>query len=188
MQQYALGILAGGQGTRMGGADKGWLPWRGKPMIQHQLDKFSTSATEVLVSANRSLERYHELNLAVVTDLRAGYPGPLAGIEALLKHSHNFPLVVIPCDAPLLPRDLPERLVAALSDKHTVAVAHDGERQQHLCLAIRDSTLLAGLSAWLDRDRRSVHGWLEAQALVRVPFSDPHFFMNCNAPPTERHP
>jgi len=33
-------ILAGGQGSRMGGVDKGLQPFRGKAMVEHVVERF----------------------------------------------------------------------------------------------------------------------------------------------------
>lgn len=169
MQVYSLGILAGGEGRRVNGADKGWMLWQGTNLIEHQLDKFGGSATQVMISANRELERYQLLAADVVSDLRPDFPGPLAGVEALMLRCSVWPLVVVPCDCPELPSDLPQRLLGALAG-HDVAVAFDGERQQHLCLALSTPTLIAALTDYLDRGERSVHGWLSTTDVVRVPF------------------
>ena len=32
-------VLAGGQGSRMGGVDKGLQPFRGKPMVAHVIER-----------------------------------------------------------------------------------------------------------------------------------------------------
>jgi len=34
-------ILAGGKGERMGGVDKGLMPWQGKPLIETVITRFS---------------------------------------------------------------------------------------------------------------------------------------------------
>lgn len=182
-QHYTLGILAGGRGQRVGGADKGWLLWRATPLIEHQLARFGTRASAVLISANRELPRYQELPARTVTDLRPDFPGPLAGVEALMAACTRWPLVIVPCDTPLLPATLPDALRAGLA-QHQVAVAFDGERQQHLCLALRDGQLLGSLQAYLDRGERSVHGWLAEQSVIQVPFhGDAGAFLNVNQLP-----
>lgn len=172
MQTFTLGILAGGQGRRAGGVDKGWLLWQGQPLIQHQLDKFSPAADNIIISANRELERYQQLPAKIVVDTRADFPGPLAGLEMLLTHCTLWPLLVVTCDAPHLPRDLPERMLEQLSAATPLCVAHDGERQQHLCLAFSDASALPSLKTYLHSNRRSVYGWLQEQDVTQVSF--PH--------------
>ncbi|MDF1780105.1 MAG: molybdenum cofactor guanylyltransferase [Alcanivoracaceae bacterium] len=170
MQKYTLGILAGGQGRRAGGVDKGWLPWRGQPLIQYPLDRFAASASDIIISANREQERYQQLPAKIVADAQSGFLGPLAGLEMLLTHCTLWPLLVITCDAPNLPNDLPERMLEQLSAATPLCVAHDGERQQHLCLAFLDAAPLPSLKTSLHSDQRSVYGWLQGQPVTRVSF------------------
>ena len=40
-------VLAGGQGSRMGGVDKGLQPFRGKPMVAHVLERLEPQVDEV---------------------------------------------------------------------------------------------------------------------------------------------
>ncbi len=179
-QRYTLGILAGGRGERVGGADKGWLSWQGHPLIRHQLKRFGADADQILISANRELHRYQQLPAIIVSDLRTEFPGPLAGIEALIDACEQWPLVIIPCDMPLMPPDLPCALVDALAAQ-SIAVAFDGERQQHLCLALADAAAGESLRTYLDQGKRSVHGWLATQSVNQVAFADaPGAFRNIN--------
>jgi molybdopterin-guanine dinucleotide biosynthesis protein A len=46
-------VLAGGQGSRMGGVDKGLQPFRGKPMAAHAIERLAPQVDELLINANR---------------------------------------------------------------------------------------------------------------------------------------
>ena len=179
--EWTLVILAGGRGLRAGGVDKGWVNWRGKSMIEHLLQQFGKQSASVIVSANRNLEAYRALGVTVVTDLRAGFPGPLAGLEAALAAVETECQVILPCDMPLLPADLPQRLIQARQDDTKISVAHDGIRQQHLCMALNGKYWRENLSAWLDQGGRSVHGWLADKPLCMVSCADAgDAFINLN--------
>ena len=65
-------ILAGGQGRRMGGADKGLQELCGRPMAAHVLERLAPQVGAVLISANRNLERYAELGCPVLPDTLHG--------------------------------------------------------------------------------------------------------------------
>jgi len=41
----------------MGGADKGWIEYRGTPLIQLALQRLQPQVDETLISANRNLAR-----------------------------------------------------------------------------------------------------------------------------------
>lgn len=57
MKIFAL-ILAGGQGSRMGGVDKGLVQWHNKALIDHVIEKIRPQVSHIAISANRNLESY----------------------------------------------------------------------------------------------------------------------------------
>ena len=67
-QNITGGILAGGQATRMGGADKGLQLLHGLPLYLHIAQKLSPQVASILISANRNLERYRQSQYPVITD------------------------------------------------------------------------------------------------------------------------
>ena len=178
------GILAGGRGRRMDGADKGLLPFAGEPLIAHVLRRLAPQVGPLLINANRNLEAYAQLGYPVVADRRTGFPGPLAGIAALLAATPSELLLVVPCDAPLLPDDLAQRLHAALSQcpGATVCAAHDGARLQPTFLLLH-RTLLPGLEQALVADQRRLQEWLRGERLAIADYADnPTAFANLNTP------
>ena len=103
-------VLAGGAGRRMGGEDKGWLSFAGRPLVQHALRPLRSHAREILISANRHQERYAALGYPVLADAQEGFPGPLHGLLAGLMVAQEDWIAFVPVDAPHLPRDLPLQL------------------------------------------------------------------------------
>lgn len=175
------GILAGGQGSRLGGVDKGWLDYQGKPLIAHVLDRLAPQVGQIMLNANRNQPRYAELGYPVVNDAHGGYPGPLAGIYALLNACETPWLLIAPCDAPFLPLDLASRLFQALETENAViAIARDAKRKQPTHALIRQS-LLADLDAFLQRGERKVMAWYAQHKHCFVEF-DERAFVNINTP------
>ena len=182
-QGVAGAILAGGRGRRMGGEDKGLIPFRGRPLVAHLIERLAPQVDELLISANRNLDAYQALGLPVVSDDLEGFQGPLAGILAVLRRVQRPWLVVVPCDTPLVPSDLVTRLLeAARRQDRPAAVVHDGRRLQplHLLLA---TDLADDLSTWLDDGGRRLESWLERHQPAVADFSDqPEAFANLNTP------
>lgn len=175
-------ILAGGLGSRMGGVDKGLQPFAGRPLVEHVAGRLAPQVESLLINANRNCERYACYG-QVVADLRTGFPGPLAGMEAGLALCTTPLLATVPCDTPFLPANLVARLRAALEGNNALlAVASTGGwRQPVICLMHRD--VLPSLSAFLDQDGRKVGQWLAGLKVVEVPFDDePDAFANLNTP------
>jgi molybdenum cofactor guanylyltransferase len=176
-------VLAGGQGARVGGADKGLLELHGLPLIEHALGRLAPQVSSVMISANRNLDRYRMLVPRVVSDAAVGsepFRGPLAGIHAGLSHSPTAWLAVVPCDAPQLPRTLVARLADAINTRGVLAACAraDGRMQSVFCLLA--TALVASLAAYMARGGRAVHGWLTDVGAVAVDFEDAAAFRYVN--------
>ncbi|MEH6593900.1 MAG: molybdenum cofactor guanylyltransferase MobA [Halioglobus sp.] len=178
-------ILAGGAGRRVGGEDKGLLSWQGKPLIEHVATRLSPQVDRLVISCNRNLDKYAQIGTALVQDSRADFQGPLAGIEAATPHTIDSTYtIVVACDTPLLPPDLVCRLLKPLSGEtrnaFDISYANDGERDQYLCAAIRNSCL-DSLKDYLANGQRAVRHWYALQRAIAVDFSDqPGAFLNYN--------
>lgn len=176
-------ILAGGRGRRVGGADKGLLPLRGRPLIEYVLAALRPQVGELLISANRNLERYAAYGCRVLADDLPDYPGPLAGMLRALRATHTPYLLSVPCDVPALPADLAARLGEALvRERSRAAVAVcGGQRQPVFALLHRD--LAGDLQTYLEGGGREVGAWWIRQSAASADFSDhAHAFENMNTP------
>jgi molybdopterin-guanine dinucleotide biosynthesis protein A len=165
-------VLAGGQGRRMGGIDKGLQELEGRPLAQWVLDRLSPQVGSVLISANRNLDRYAELGCPVLPDTLDGYAGPLAGLQAGLAQAATPLLVTAPCDSPFLPADLVARLHDALvAQQAELAVACAGGRT-HRAFCLLRCELLPCLDAFLATGERRVGLWHASLNVTEVDFSD----------------
>jgi molybdopterin-guanine dinucleotide biosynthesis protein A len=176
-------VLAGGRGRRMGGADKGLIPLRGRPLAAYALDALAAVAGPVLVSANRNLEAYARLGHPVVADLSDGFDGPLAGLLSAMRAADTPYVLTVPCDSPLASGPLLERLPAALREAGAeICAAHDGERL-HPVFLLAERRLADDLAAYLAAGGRRVEAWLRRHRLALADFSDrPELFANVNTP------
>lgn len=174
-------VLAGGRGTRMGGADKGLLSLAGKPLIAHVIARLAPQVATLIISANRNLDAYRQFGLPVLGDRIADYCGPLAGLHSAISVIDTEWLISAPCDTPFVPLDYVSRMRAAI-EQQAAAVAHDGERlQAGFCLLHRD--LLPQLVTALDAREFAVHKFLRTVQAVHIDFSDEaQVFRNINTP------
>lgn len=169
-------ILAGGEGRRMDGLDKGWIELQGKPLIRHVLDRLLPQVNGCVISANRTLERYRSLQLPVVSDEEV-YLGPLAGIAHALQHITTDYALVVPTDAPLLPLDLASRLQQALPA--SLVICHDGERLQPL-FGLYHRSLASSILTFLESGNRKLTQWCMEQNPEIVTIGDINVFANLN--------
>ncbi len=179
--ELAAVVLAGGRGTRMGGVDKGWVDYRGRPLVAWVLDALASQVSEIVISANRTLDRYAATGHRVLPDTLPDYPGPLAGVLAAMRAVREPWLLVVPCDVPHLPADLAARLLdAARAADSPIAVAADPARVHHACFLAR-TALADDLAAYLARGERAVHRWQAAHRPAVARFDDAGF-ANFNRP------
>ena len=165
-------ILAGGQGRRMGGVDKGLRLLRGKAMVEWAIERFSPQVDELLINANQNVDTYGAFGHRVIPDEIGGFAGPLAGLHRALTEATHDLVATVPCDSPFLPHDLVSRLGAALDARDAeLAVARTGD-QPHPVFCLCRKRVLPGLSAFLESGGRKIDAWYAALAVVEVAFDD----------------
>lgn len=169
-----VGILAGGEGRRVGGADKGLLPFNNQPLIAHVLHSLQQQLpnTARLISANRHLHQYQ--TYATTVPDNPAHQGPLAGIAALLKHCESDWLLTIPCDCPKLPPNFGAKLAQFLlnaNNNESLAVVNDGQRDQNAVLLIRQNHV-TDLENHLENSNGAIYSWLTAHAPTRLIFDN----------------
>ena len=165
-------VLAGGQGRRMGGVDKGLVELDGRPLVAHVLDRFAPQVGDVLINANQNTERYAGFGHPVVADAVGGVAGPLAGLHAGLTRATRSLVCTVPCDSPFLPEDLVARLATAQATLDAdVAVAKTGT-QPHPVFALVRRAVLPHLTAFLAGGGRKIDVWYSTLTVVEVAFDD----------------
>lgn len=176
----SAGVLAGGAGTRFGGQDKGWVEWNGRALIAWVVDALRPQAAELLISANRHLDRYAALGARVVPDASPeGYEGPFAGMVELLGAARGEWLLCVPCDAPRLPPDLAARFGAcAAQDGADIAVLADRDGIHPTFCYVRTG-LAADARAAFAAGERAPRRWFERHRLAYLHAATP---LNLNSP------
>ena len=185
-------ILAGGRGSRMGGIDKGLQNFRGLPLALQTLMRLqlqSLPPQEVLINANRNLAAYESLGAAVWPDTLDGFAGPLAGFLTGLERCETPLLLTVPCDTPLFPLDLIERLHAALIEQNAdlamaAAREEDGQVRPQPVFCLLRIELLDSLVAFTQKGGRKIDAWTGQHRCAIVPFDRPQdateAFFNAN--------
>jgi molybdopterin-guanine dinucleotide biosynthesis protein A len=163
-------VLAGGQGRRMGGVDKGLQLLHGKPMVAAVIARLAPQVDEVLINANQNLAEYERFGHRVVPDAIGGFAGPLAGLHAGLGEAKHELVLTAPCDSPFLPLDLLARLRKALKESD-LAVAKTGD-QPHPVFALVRKSVRKNLEAFLSGGGRKIDAWYASLKVVEVPFDD----------------
>jgi len=177
-------VLAGGRGSRMGGVDKGLQPHAGVPLALHALRRLAPQVGAVMINANRNLEAYAAFGVPVWPDAVPDYAGPLAGFLAGLTHCDTPYLMTVPCDSPLFPGDLVQRLATALTEADAeiaMAATHEaGALQVQPVFCLLKTGLRESLLRFTQGGQRKIDKWTAQHRCVEVPFDDAHAFANAN--------
>jgi molybdenum cofactor guanylyltransferase len=177
-------VLAGGRGSRMGGADKGLENHQGLPLALHALLRLQPQVGSSMINANRNLSAYESMGAPVWPDALPDYPGPLAGLLAGLERCETAYLVTVPCDTPGFPPDLVRRLADALAEADAeIAMAstlEDGVMRAQPVFCLLKATLMESLVAFLHGGQRKIDRWTAQHRCVLVPFDDAAAFFNAN--------
>jgi molybdopterin-guanine dinucleotide biosynthesis protein A len=181
-------ILAGGRGSRMGGADKGLENHQGVPMAMHALLRLSPQVGAVMINANRNLAAYESMGAPVWPDSLPDYAGPLAGFLTGLEHCETPYLVTVPCDSPHFPDDLVRRLAQALDAEDAeiaMAATREGAPPQlrlqvQPVFCLMKTELLESLVRFTQSGQRKIDKWTALHRCVEVPFDDANAFVNAN--------
>jgi molybdenum cofactor guanylyltransferase len=182
----------------MGGVDKGLQNFRGMPLVMHALMRLQMQEGSLIeqsmVNANRNLSAYESMGVSVWPDGSPDeFAGPLAGFLTGLERCESPYLLTVPCDTPLFPLDLAQRLMQALEAQDAeIAVASAPEAheagqsttrpQPVFCLL--KAELMESLVAFMQSGGRKIDKWTAQHRTVHVAFdlpSDDHkAFANAN--------
>lgn len=175
-------VLAGGQGTRIGGR-KALQPWAGATLIAHALAQARGYAPIVAVAVRSAdqLEGVSQVELLVDDPT---IPGPLAGLASALAFAGRVgatAVLTLPCDTPLLPADLAERLSSGLDERRPVAMAQSGGRWHPTC-AVWRAGLASRIAPYLATGKSSLYGFAQFVGCRIIDWSDnaPDPFANAN--------
>ena len=174
----------------MNGVDKGLQLLQGQSLVMHAVQRLqaqSLAVASIAINANRHLSDYQALGFDVWPDAQADFAGPLAGfLVGMMRCPHPY-LLTVPCDTPMFPLNLAERLVLALHHQGAdIAMASTPDdagvlrRQPVFCVV--KVTLRDSLEHFLAEGGRKIGAWTAMHHTVEVPFEDPLAFRNLNTP------
>ena len=181
-------ILAGGRGSRMGGADKAFVILAGRPLIAHVIARLGAQCAPLAINANGDPARFSAFGLPVLPDGVEGQPGPLAGILAALDWAAALgagAVVTAAVDTPFLPDDLARRLCRAAGPSGAaIAASPDatGQMRLHPTFGLWPTAAREDLRARLAAGERKLTLWAQALGAGVAEFAaspnDPFFNLN----------
>ena len=180
-------ILAGGRAQRMGGIDKGLIPFLQKPLIESTISRLKPQVGQIIINANRNITKYAVYGYPVAMDETPDFSGPLAGFAVGLKNCKTPYLLTAPCDSPLLPSELASRMTQEIEKGdfqlvYASSKADDGKvwAQPVFCLMRVD--VLPSLETFLAKGDLKIDRWFKELRTSTVVFDKSQAFANVNTP------
>lgn len=174
-------ILAGGMGRRMQGQDKGWVMLENQSMIEWVINRLEPQVDQLLINANRNVDRYKQFNYPVIEDEIEGFQGPLAGILSGLKRCEADFLICVPCDTPFFPEDLVSRMLEKQQATCAEVISVSDERRTHPVFALIKSNLKNSLEEYLLSGERKIDRWYQQHNYHLLEYQGgEHYFENIN--------
>ncbi len=179
-------ILAGGRAQRMGGVDKGLIMFRNKPLIESTIERLNPQVASILINANRNITKYAHYGFPVIMDETPDFSGPLAGFSIGLKHCQTPYLLTSPCDSPLLPEDLAEKMMTELESNNLDLVyassVENGKIWAQPVFCLMRNNLRESLRSFLDKGDLKIDRWFKELNSGTVIFENALAFANVNTP------
>ena len=200
-------VLAGGQGSRMGGVDKGLLPLLGQPLAQWCAQRLAAQVGQVLINANQNRAVYESWGWRVVADLPDGdvpssneatsqeapasplFAGPLAGFAAGLTACTTPWLLTVACDTPLFPADLAQHMAQVAVAQNALVVmastppdaaATDARPLPQPAFCLIHTSLAASARDFVVGGGRKIRQWTQQHPHAFAQFDAANAFYNAN--------
>ena len=152
-----ISIQAGGQSSRMG-QDKALIPFLGRPLIEHVMNRVRHLSDEIFITTNQP-ENYKFLNIPLHPDIKLGQ-GALRGLYTALKVARHPLVAVIACDMPFVNSALLFACAKILQDPTIDAVIPSTEfGLEPLHAVYRRERCLPPIEQALDNGKRRMIAW-----------------------------
>lgn len=169
-------ILAGGEGRRLGGVDKGLVEWQGRPMAAWVGAAMDTLVSPVMISANRSQASYRLISSHVFEDeenyrQQGPLSGLLAGLQAAREQGRQA-VLVCPCDTPEVSSKMLEHLCQTWRTDRSRAVITESEGRLHPLHGVYPVESLEALAEWMAGEERRVQPFTRLIGACRLDCSE----------------
>ena len=175
-------ILAGGEGRRMSGQDKGLISLADKPLVEYAIECLMPLVDDLAISCNRNVDLYENYQLPCISDTsldenqesaqaaEMSFAGPMAGLAAGLKQAKHDWLLVMPCDTPLMTEDVMAQLIQAISrdsvaTTQAVIFSHHGLQPLH---GLYHKSMLPIFNKCLAENKNALHKLLNSMSRVKI--------------------
>jgi molybdopterin-guanine dinucleotide biosynthesis protein A len=171
------------------GADKALIPWEGRPLIEHVVQRLRPACDPIVVvhAPDQTLPPLEGVTALSDPPDRAG-AGPLAGLLTGLEQLQRAGVslaFVSACDAPFVGPEHVAALVTALIPRADAAAPRLDQQTQFLSAVVRVEPVLATASQLVTRGERSLRALFQVLEVCEVTakqLPDPRALRTFNTP------
>jgi len=178
-------ILSGGQGSRVGFAEKGLLEFQGEPLIGRKLSQLQPLFNDILIVVNKPAlyQSYSDRATMVVDDLP--YQGPLRGLYCGMQAKESEWYFVTAVDMPFFVPALVDYFSACMADHHAIVAKLEAGIEPlfgfyHRQIMPRMAALLQTPTAGLRHLLETVNTQYISESAVKVVDPELQTFYNIN--------
>lgn len=186
-------ILAGGEGSRLGGVDKCLLHVGGVSILEHILNYLNDHKGSIYLNANGDLTRFDAFPIKKFPDISQPPIGPIGGLNSALLYLNREPLQHTHCltlagDCPFLPPHLLEKLTEMSKKGNYDVVYASAKGRDHFVVALWSTLLTQALDAYIASGQRSMHEFISGLNSATVDFDEgDRTLFNINTPAQLAH-
>ncbi len=179
-------ILAGGEGSRLGGVDKCLLPVGSETILGHILQYLSDHQGNIYLNANGDLTRFDAYPIQKFADTTPSPIGPIGGLYSALHNlnatsEHVSHCLTLGGDYPFLPRNLLGKLAQKANSGGYEVVYASAKGRDHFVVALWSTLITQALSDYIASGQRSMHGFISTLKSAAVDFDEgEHTLFNIN--------
>ncbi len=190
-ENFAVAILSGGQGRRIGFQNKPLLKLGSDSLISIIIKKLEKDLTTLLISANDDLKAYESYGYPVLLDLEPIQKGPLAGILSAMyylrrKHPNISHLITVAGDTPFFPDNYVSSIITASQSQSDTIIMAQSNGRTHPVFSLWPITLYPALEKFMRGENYKVRLFAEQYKVKYLDFSaknkqvtlDPFFNIN----------
>ncbi len=180
MKQPLGVILAGGNAVRMGGGDKGLLPFGNGTILSHVIERLDPQVDGWVLNANGNPDRFQNFGAVIPDEMEDAGPlgGVLAGLDHAARHGHSH-IVTAAADTPFFPCDLVPNLIRFANDGLCLAASPSGV---HPTFGLWPTNLRSDLRSALSGGTRKILHWTDRHHAGTAAFPSDDAFFNVNTP------
>ncbi len=181
---FTTALLAGGNNTRFDGRNKALIRFDRQPVYERILAAAGSKQNIIISNDSKARTLFSSSNYspAIYTDIHMN-KGPLAGVHAALHYAGYDPVLIMPCDLPLMNSTAVNYIMKYYDPSFDAIIPCTKDRSQPLSALYRKRVEDTAAKMLSGKGQMSIHALLDKLHILYlvVPHDCEHAFLNMNS-------